>query len=301
MSDIKFEFSEVAINGLSQLRYSFINEEKIDIPFDISPIEYVSKTYSNTTTYIHSHSFYNIIWFLEGEGVHIFNFKEFKVKTNTIYMLAPSQIHQFQNLNNIKGYTISFTEDFLQHLDPSIILHIKYGLFYQFNNQFEYTISHKTSSVLENIVSAMIEEYNSSEVYALRLTYLASLFTLFVLTILRASNSTKINPNDESYDIFINFINKIDNNFCRLHTVKDYISLLNIPLSVLANATHKHGLTTPLKLINARILLEAKRLLRYSPSRIKEISAYLGFEDPSYFVKFFKRNIGMTPADYREQ
>ena len=129
MSDIKFEFSEVAINGLSQLRYSFINEEKIDIPFDISPIEYVSKTYSNTTTNIHSHSFYNIIWFLEGEGVHIINFKEFKVKTNTIYMLAPSQIHQFQNLNNIKGYTISFTEDFLQHLDPSIILHIKYGLF----------------------------------------------------------------------------------------------------------------------------------------------------------------------------
>lgn len=58
--------------------------------------------------------------------------------------------------------------------------------------------------------------------------------------------------------------------------------------------------STPLQIINERIVLEAKRMLRYLPLRVKEISRDLGFEDPSYFNKFFKKITGMTPVDFRE-
>ena len=57
---------------------------------------------------------------------------------------------------------------------------------------------------------------------------------------------------------------------------------------------------TPLQIINERIILEAKRMLRYSSLRVKEVSIDLGFEDPSYFNKFFKKITGITPADFRE-
>ena len=54
-------------------------------------------------------------------------------------------------------------------------------------------------------------------------------------------------------------------------------------------------------LINARLLLEARRLLRYTDLSSKEVAFRLGFDDPSYFVKFFKREAGMLPLELREQ
>ena len=62
------------------------------------------------------------------------------------------------------------------------------------------------------------------------------------------------------------------------------------------NSTH----STPLQIINDRIVLEAKRQLQHTSLNIKEISYNLGFEDPSYFVKFFKRQTGYLPSDFRE-
>ena len=56
-----------------------------------------------------------------------------------------------------------------------------------------------------------------------------------------------------------------------------------------------------MKLINDRIILEAKRMIRYSDLRIKEIAFDLGFKDDSYFAKLFKRNVGMSPVEFREK
>jgi AraC-like DNA-binding protein len=57
---------------------------------------------------------------------------------------------------------------------------------------------------------------------------------------------------------------------------------------------------TPLEIINERITLEAKRVLAYSDKSVAETCFDLGFEDPSYFVKFFKRYAGVLPSDFRK-
>ena len=41
-------------------------------------------------------------------------------------------------------------------------------------------------------------------------------------------------------------------------------------------------------------------MVRYTNMMIKEIAYNLGYEDPSYFVKFFKRQTGYLPSDFRE-
>ena len=58
---------------------------------------------------------------------------------------------------------------------------------------------------------------------------------------------------------------------------------------------------TPKEIINERILLEAKRFLVYSHLTIKEIGQDLGFEDPAYFVRYFKKNTETTPVEFREK
>jgi AraC family transcriptional regulator, transcriptional activator of pobA len=49
------------------------------------------------------------------------------------------------------------------------------------------------------------------------------------------------------------------------------------------------------------VLLEAKRLLRYSDLPVTEIAYRLNFEDPSYFSRFFKKYTGFSPSEFREQ
>jgi AraC family transcriptional activator of pobA len=56
----------------------------------------------------------------------------------------------------------------------------------------------------------------------------------------------------------------------------------------------------PISIIQARLLLEAKRLLRYSEATVAEIAYYLGFEDPAYFSRFFARGCEMSPRQFRQ-
>ena len=56
---------------------------------------------------------------------------------------------------------------------------------------------------------------------------------------------------------------------------------------------------SPLKLINNKLILEAQRMLKSKPMLIKEIAYELGFDDDSYFVKFFKRQTGLLPSEFK--
>jgi YesN/AraC family two-component response regulator len=53
-------------------------------------------------------------------------------------------------------------------------------------------------------------------------------------------------------------------------------------------------------LINDQIILEAKRHLIATPAQVKEIADQLGYEDPSYFIRFFKKHTGYSPDTFRK-
>jgi AraC family transcriptional regulator, transcriptional activator of pobA len=55
------------------------------------------------------------------------------------------------------------------------------------------------------------------------------------------------------------------------------------------------------KVTREHLLLEAKRLLRYSGLPIAEIAYHLKFDAPSYFSRFFKKTAGLSPRNFRHQ
>lgn len=164
------------------------------------------------------------------------------------------------------------------------------------------TVQDKDSAALEMLVAAMQEELKKEDSLGHR-EALHALVKLFVIMVRRSYaeiNPSAPNPHKVSYKAFLNFRKLIEENYCRLHTVKDYASLLNVSSKTLTLYVNECSKYSPLELINNRIILEAKRLLRYSVLSVKEIAFRLGFEDPSYFAKFFKRLVKQSPADYRE-
>lgn len=79
----------------------------------------------------------------------------------------------------------------------------------------------------------------------------------------------------------------------------DYAGKLNVSAKTLTNCVKGISQQTPLEIINERLILEAKRLLVYSDKTVNQIGFELGFDDPSYFVKFFKRQIKRSPGEFR--
>jgi len=87
------------------------------------------------------------------------------------------------------------------------------------------------------------------------------------------------------------------------HTHKDvqfYADQLSISRTHLTRTIKDVFLTTPKKIIEDKIISEAKNLLFKNDNTITNILAHLHFEDHATFTKFFKKNTGQTPSSYRK-
>jgi AraC-like DNA-binding protein len=84
-----------------------------------------------------------------------------------------------------------------------------------------------------------------------------------------------------------------------MHAVKFYADQLAVHPNYLNSLIKKHTGLTAKEAIQNRLLLETKYLLHSTNLTIKEISSYLGFNDPNYFTVFFKRFENISPANYR--
>lgn len=250
----------------------------------------------------HIHTFYQIIWFQQGAGVHYVDFKEYPITDNTLFFISPGQIHYFDDNNSSKGIIIHFNESFLSDEGSSENVFLKYNVFNAFDAVPYYKIMPKDSQRLEYIAEEMKLEKENIKAFAHKdyLKYLVKMFLIYVQRTGERGTGIPLCINNSSNRTFVRFRQILEHHYRQMHTVKEYANHLNVSTKTLTNCVYESSHSTPLKIINERIILEAKRQLLHSDLKIKEIGFYLGFEDPSYFVKFFKRQTGYLPAEFRE-
>jgi AraC family transcriptional activator of pobA len=96
------------------------------------------------------------------------------------------------------------------------------------------------------------------------------------------------------------FKDLLERNYRKFKSVNKYASDLGVSSRRLSQATTKILGKSPKELIDERILLESKRLLIHSSSTIKEIAYDLGFDEPTNFIKYFRKHNRSTPVEFRE-
>ena len=277
------------MNELKEIvcRYDMVCDNPSGVGMELYRMpEFFQQLKGMETDTMHLHGFYEIIWFQKGSGTHYVDFNQYAIAPGTIIFISPGQIHSFDTKHDQEGYVLKICAE----------------LFDDFVSLSCVTVQDKDSAALEMLVAAMQEELKKEDSLGHR-EALHALVKLFVIMVRRSYaeiNPSAPNPHKVSYKAFLNFRKLIEENYCRLHTVKDYASLLNVSSKTLTLYVNECSKYSPLELINNRIILEAKRLLRYSVLSVKEIAFRLGFEDTSYFAKFFKRLVKQSPADYRE-
>jgi len=124
-----------------------------------------------------------------------------------------------------------------------------------------------------------------------------------IIIVTRLAREQYINEDElpgEKLEIVRRYNFLVEQNFRKQHQVKFYAEQLNKSPKTLSNLFALYNHKSPLAVIQERIIQEARRLLIYTDKTAKEIAYYLGFEDAGHFGKFFKKQTGQSPLDFKK-
>jgi AraC-like DNA-binding protein len=269
------------------------------LQFEVYNLNAYRKKSKDRAALTHSHSYYQIIWFFEAGGIHTVDFNCFEVKENTVLFVNKDQVHAFDDNLEIKGWLIHFNESFFMHSDVDIFL--KYNLFNSTKNPC-YSIDKKTSTIGLSYVNLIREEHSKPNRFGSEdvIRYLLKSFLINLERIHRKDTDKTIELTNQYEFQFYKFKDLLEENFTKNVSIQEYAEALYISSKTLGTITKSIAGKRPSQMIAERIILEAKRLLKFTSLQISEIAFRLGFDDASYFVKYFKRYMNISPSSYRD-
>lgn len=283
----------------SIIKYDF----KTGLPqeFEIVDIAKLYKEYKDTLTTTHRTGFYHIIWFQHGNPTHLVDFKPIKIKPNTLLFLNKDTVQRFDNKNKLKGKAILFTDSFFcksetdnKFLRNSILFN---DLFSVSQIQINKHIG-LFSGILQQMMNELKNIKDNSQADILQ--NLLHNFLLHSERERRKQNFTEIKKSAD-LDYVMLFKDLLESNYKNQKRVNYYAKEIIITERRLNQATTNVLGKSPKEIIDDRIVLEAKRILVHTTEIVKEIAYHLGFEEPTNFIKYFKKHSTFTPTEFREK
>lgn len=251
----------------------------------------------------HRHDFYTIYWIKKGQLINTIDTVTHAVKKNTLFFLAPGQVHKMEFSEKIEGYMIAFQDAFMCLKDQAAsLMGINSSLF--FNNQFSSVITLTTEQEkdFEMVVHMMMKEVN--EQAADYETAFHGLLRYFLVLASRIKGSSMLAAPEQhashNSSLFLQFKNLIEEKYTTLKNVSDYAGILHIKPVLLNEISKQLSGITAGEHIRNRVILEAQRYLYNTDLSAKEIAYKLGFDDPHYFSRFFKKYTNQTPSEFKD-
>ncbi|WP_440122438.1 helix-turn-helix domain-containing protein [Tenacibaculum sp. Ill] len=246
---------------------------------------------------LHRHDFYFFLVLKKGIGNHEIDFVSYDVTDYTVFIVRPGQVHELELKSNSEGFMIQFNTDFYYPFDKrmnSLLQKVSTSNYYLLEEDFFLRIN--------PLLTSIFSEYkDKAEAY--KEVIKSNLHILFIeLLRLKSTNNKDSNTKDlyiqESLEKFLHLL---ETNITSIKQVSKYASMLNLSNYQLNTITKQTLDKTASEIINEQIILESKRYLLASSNQINQIAYHLGYEDVSYFIRFFKKHTGYSPEAFRKK
>jgi AraC family transcriptional regulator, transcriptional activator of pobA len=244
---------------------------------------------------LHRHDFFFLLALQTGKGNHEIDFTAYKVLNNVVFFLRPGQVHQLELKLGSTGFLVEFNTGFYHPKDKSSSHRLRKA-----SNKNYCKPEVNRFNKLHAILSAMFQEYmNKEEGYQ---DVIKANLDIFFIEFVRQSSGTKTEAtiaNTYTQERFEEFLELLEKHIAIHKQVSHYTGLMSLSSYQLNEITKSAIGKTASDLINEHIMLEAKRYLLATSNQVKDIADLLGYEDVSYFIRFFKKHSGYSPEAFR--
>lgn len=233
-----------------------------------------------------------------GRGQHIVNSVAYPVKSGTLITVPPGHVHQFCLNPSLEGQLIVVDSAFM------LPKHLAYA---------QALMSLERVAICRDLTEDLCEEFlavaakiaSESDRYGtnpLASTLLRQRLNAMTLLLHMSAEPDDLGVEDalQGHELVGQFLGLLEKRYKERWSVQDYACRLGYSEKTLTRACLSWSGKSAKALIDARIILEAKRALAHSNETVAAIFLRLGFEDGGNFVRFFKRHEGVTPAVFRQ-
>ena len=245
---------------------------------------------------LHRHDFYFVLAVKNGSGIHEIDFIEYRVQSHSVFILRPGQVHKLELTADTTGFLLEFNLSFYQPKNT-----IAEHRWKKASSKNYCEVEAARFKRLHTHLATIFHEYSLKQegyIEAIK----ANLDLFFIEYIRQSKNPNSIAKSENGYiqERFEELVRLLETNIVSMKNVSDYANLLSLsPYQLNSIAKTSVGRTVS-DLINDQIILEAKRHLIATPAQVKEVADQLGYEDPSYFIRFFKKHTGQSPDAFRK-
>lgn len=247
----------------------------------------------------HRHDHYELLYVTEGEGQHLIDFREFKIKPGRVYFLHPGQVHVIGHFRR-RGWLIMFGPEVYRQFTELHPAEQEGGLFDSYSAQPFIDLDARLTDTLRHTLAQIQQESLQTKIHT------GILFHQVAALLLQANRAYQVQHpkspgSSANWTEFYRLKQLLESHFKQQHLAAFYALKMQADIKKLNRICRTNTGLSVAGLLKERLLTESKVLLHTSTASVKEISYQLGFNDPAFFGRFFKRETGLSPATFRDQ
>ena len=259
-----------------------------------------SRAWNPTLLTPHYHDFFQMS-LIRGPARLMHDFRETKVRGDTLFFLSPRQIHAVQSGKETDGTILSFTREFFDAgAAGSTQFLLELPFYYTADFPPWMSVPARAREATAALFSEIQGEFNQARPGAAEI-----IRALLRILLVRASrwrdNEPAAATPQRAVSLVRDFQLLVERNYKDWQALTPYARELGVTANHLNDVVSDATGRPAGEHIRQRRLLDAKRLLLYSELSVAEIGYRLGFKDPSYFGRFFRRYESRTPAEFRDE
>ncbi|WP_309051973.1 helix-turn-helix domain-containing protein [Streptomyces sp.] len=238
----------------------------------------------------HRHTFYEIVHVVTGSGVHVLDAERYEVRPPQLGVILPGQVHHWEGVRGLDGSLVLFTPEFLGGGggDEALLRRLGERPWVDLDEA-----THRRTALL---MEELAEEYRHGDD-----GFAGVLRSLLHVLLVRAARLPGAGAGPApARGVAEEFVRLAGRAATEGPTVRECAERLGVTPGYLAETVRAATGRTPAALLREARTREAQRLLTATELTVRQIAARVGFADPAYFCRFFRRETGLSPGDFRK-